>query len=289
VAAAKYIDIEAENLEGYRAYKLHGGVGSQATKNRTPRREGSGGGVAFPAKPDNITNFLKWAMGSVSSSVAGGTAYIHTFKMGDSVKSFTARVGREVTEEIFAGMLVDSLVLSFGESDLMVAARLIGAQLPSKAAIGAPTFSSLGSFTFAQNTVKIAGGAVVTVEGAQLGISRGISDYRVCGSPNLPRIVPQKRVVGGSMVLDFVTTTEYDRFIADTTTTLQFKFVGPAIGATGFFYTVQIDMANVGYMALPLGRITDRTRMQATASFIAMYDATDTELKIQVTNEETTI
>jgi len=293
VAATKYIDIEAEKIMPYRTYIMDRGAGSQAIRTKRGGREGAAGNVTFPVRPDNITNFLKWCFGTVTSTQQGATsAYKHTFNFSDGpVKSFTGRVGKEVHEEVYAGMLVDSLAFgSTPDDDLTVVPSLIGGKAMVTASIGTPSFSTLDTFVYHENTAKIGGSDSTIVEAFGLMISRNISDFRVAKSKELPRIVCGPRTVGGSMRLDFVSTDELNRFVNDTTTSLEFLFEGASIGATGYKYTIDFKMPKIYYTAAPTPSVMGRARLQADANYHALYDSGIAgEIQVYVINEETTI
>lgn len=293
VAATKFIDTTAEQLVPYRQYIAQAGVGSQSLKRRKGGREGARGNISFSVRPNNITNLLKWLFGKVTSDQQGGTsAYKHTFDFEDLLtKSFTGRMGKETHEEIYPGMLVDSL--GFGgvaDDDISATVSLIGGAAMSKTTIGSPTFSGLDSFIFHENTAKIGGVTSTVVEAFGLVIGRNVADYRVCGSKELPRIKNTFRSVMGTMVLDFINTDELDRFINDTTTSLEFLIVGAQIGVTGFYYTLDLKMPVIFYNAAPTPSLRGRARLQAAVTFTAMYDVGIAgEIQAYVINEETTI
>jgi hypothetical protein len=293
VAATKYLDVVVDAIVPYRQYLANTGAGSQAVKGKHTGREGARGTVTLQVRPNTITNLLKWVFGAVGSAQQGGTsAYKHTFDFADTLtKSFTGRLGKETHEEVYPGMVVDSI--GFGgvaDDDLVATATLIGGAAMTKTTIGTPTFSALDPFVFHQNTVKIGGATSTIVEAFGLTIGRSVSDYRVQGSKELPRIRPGARIINGSLVIDFVDTAELDRFVNDTTTSIEFLIVGSTIGATGYSYTLDLLMPNVYYVAAPTPSLRGRARFQANVNFAAMYDAgISGELRAYVINEETTI
>lgn len=293
VAATKYIDVVGESLVPSRGYRITSGVGSQAPLGKSATREGARGGIVFPVRPDNITNILKSVMGAVTSTIIGATtAYTHVFKMDDVLTSLTLRVGKELDEEIYAGCVTDSLALSgAADDDLQASVGIIGAQKPTTGAIAAPTFSAIPTFPYQQNVVTLGGAAFAVCEGFILQINRSIDDYRVCGDLTLPRIKPQNRMVSGRMVLDFADITQRDIFLNDTElANLRFKFEGGTIpAAPASKYTFDIVLPKLWYAAYPGPSLRGRARLQAAADFGTLYDATDTELKITIINEETTI
>jgi len=249
------------------------------------------GNIEFPVEPENgLGWYLKWALGSVSSAQQGATsAYKHTFKSADDIKSFTGRIGADTDERVLGGCLINSLALRFAHGEETRGVAEIFAAEEAKGTIGSPIFSALNPFVFSQATVEFADTAKAIVAEGEVRINNRIPfDRGVLGSRYFPKIRVGKRLVDGRLSLFFDDTTEYDRFLAGTEFKLELLTTGPAIGATGYNYTLNVIMTKCIYLRDTAPHIDRRELIVLDAPFQAFYDSTPaTEITIELINEET--
>lgn len=247
------------------------------------------GNIAFPVEPENgIGWYLKWVLGSHNKAQQGGTsAWKHTFKSADAIKSFTGRIGADTDERLLKGCLLNALTLRFAHGAEVRGIAEVLASEESKAAIGTPTFSELDPFVFSQATVEFAGTAKAIVAEGEVRINNRIPfDRGVLGDRYFPKIKVGKRLVDGRLSLWFDDSTEYDRFLAGTDFKLELLTTGPAISVTGYNYTLNIIMTKCVYLRDTAPHPDRRELIILDAPFQAFYDPqTSPEIKTEITVE----
>lgn len=297
VAAAKYMDMITERIEPDLAWIIPETTAKRAYYKHVEGPYRGKGAVTFLCEPENgLTKLLKWALGAVSSAQQGGTsAYKHTFTPADTIKSFTARVGAvdvATAERILAGALVNRLTLrgAWGR-EINGEAEIVNFEKETSGSIGSPSFSALKPWVGSQLSAEFADSAKAIVSDYTVNIVNNVpTDFGVMGSDDYPSIRVGKRLVDGTLSLAFDDTTEYARFLAGTDFKLELLHTGPQIGATGYYYKLDIILYACTYIRDTAPHVDRRERIVLNAPFRAFYDATATkEIQVEVTNEETTI
>lgn len=289
--ASVYTNIIRESIVPDQGWIIPETVARRAFEKKVLGAFRARGNIEFPVEPENgIGWYLKWALGSVSSAQQGGTsAYKHTFKSADAIKSFTGRVGADTDERVLGGCLLNSLALRFSHGAEVRGVAEVFAAEEAKGSIGSPTFSALDPFVFSQATVEFADTAKAIVAEGEVRINNRIPfDRGVLGSRYFPKILVGKRLVDGRLSLFFDDATEYDRFLAGTEFKLELLTTGPAIGATGYNYTLNIIMTKCVYLRDTAPHVDRRELIVLDAPFQAFYDNTSaTEITVELMNEET--
>jgi len=290
-AASVYTNIIRESIVPDQGWIIPETVARRAFDKKVLGAFRARGNIEFPVEPENgIGWYLKWALGSVSSAQQGGTsAYKHTFKSADDIKSFTGRIGADTDERVLGGCLLNSLALRFAHGEEIRGVAEIFAAEEAKGTIGSPTFSALDPFVFSQATVEFADTSKAIVAEGEVRINNRIPfDRGVLGSRYYPKIMVGKRLVDGRLSLFFDDATEYDRFLAGTEFKLELLTTGPAIGATGYNYTLNVIMTKCIYLRDTAPHIDRRELIVLDAPFQAFYDSTPaTEITVELINEKT--
>jgi len=228
-------------------------------------------------------------LGGYSKEQQGGTsAWKHTFKGADSIKSFTGRVGAETDERVLGGCLLNSLALRFAHGEELRGVAEVFAAEEAKGTIGSPTFSALDPFVFSQATVEFTDTAKAIVAEGEVRINNRIPfDRGVLGSRYFPKIMVGKRLVDGRLSLFFDDATEYDRFLAGTEFKLELLTTGPQIGTTGYYYSLNIIMTKCVYLRDTAPHVDRRELIVLDAPFQAFYDSTPaTEITVELINQD---
>jgi len=290
-AASVYTNIIRESIVPDQGWIIPETVACRAFDKKVLGAFRARGNVEFPVEPENgVGEYLKWVLGSVSSAQQGATsAYKHTFKSADDIKSFTGRIGAETDERVLGGCLINSLALRFAHGEEIRGVAEVFAAEEAKGTIGSPTFSALDPFVFSQATVEFADTAKAIVAEGEVRINNRIPfDRGVLGSRYFPKIRVGKRLVDGRLSLFFDDATEYDRFLAGTEFKLELLTTGPAIGATGYNYTLNVIMTKCIYLRDTAPHIDRRELIVLDAPFQAFYDsAPATEITMELINEKT--
>jgi len=289
VSATRWIE-SIESLEPAHNWIIPDSIASRSArkKNFGPYRVRGDIG-AFPVEPENIGEILYGVFGSDGYSVTNPVSgvYLHQFRLGDTLKSYTIPIGLEIIQRVLVGCLFDGLRLNFrsGE-DVKATARIFGVAGPEgKESLGTPTLSPLQAFVASSvGTLTIAGADKKNeVYEVEVNLANNIPDRGSLGSRYPPVIRSGQRVVGGKLSLYFDTDTEYDRFRNGTEFALALQVVGPVIsGAYNYYLDLLLnkcvylsDTAHVKPLNEPLA---------LEAPFRAFHDSTYTECQIKLQN-----
>ncbi len=123
---------------------------------------------------------LKWVLGTYRDCLqfdGGKEAYRHTFRSGSTIKSFTARLGKEQMEQIFEGCKIGSCSIEIPTGDFAMMTASIVAQQDSKGTLKAEADidpSDSGFFSFCHGGLSI-GGPTVVCNSIGLEINNNIS------------------------------------------------------------------------------------------------------------------
>lgn len=144
VPADFHVDVQSATLDAPSdTENLYGGGLGRGMRTRRPGYYSPGGNIVYAWDIRTIAHMLRWALGgyvfteydSVDSSPAQNQHEIYA--VNDSLlPSFTARLGKDVFEHVFAGCVVDSLELNLA-GDFLLATMALRAQKDSKAALEA--------------------------------------------------------------------------------------------------------------------------------------------------------
>jgi len=241
---------------------------------------------------DIIGEALYGVLGAKSSAQQGGTAaYKHTFTPADTIVSWTLRKGVELTELVNPGCLFNKLTLNSRHAEMLEAIlEVVGVgAAPSKTTLGTPTFSTLLPFVYHQCTILLAGGNKSTmVYDSSVDINNNVPvDKGGHGSQYMPKIRVGNREVSGKLSTYFDETNQYDAFIAGTEFTLNLKWVGAQIGATGYYYTLELDLPRCIYTSRGAPEIKPLAEpLVIDAPFRALYktDTYNADIKAYLTN-----
>jgi len=126
VPAVEYMDPESAEMDpsGDQAI-IYEGI-SGLDRIAKPGAYFSEGSVTAPVDLDVFPWFFKWALGGVNTTGEG--PYTHTFfpQQSPLMPSFTARVGKDIFEHIFSGVVVGSLELSLEDQLLLGTVEMLG-------------------------------------------------------------------------------------------------------------------------------------------------------------------
>jgi hypothetical protein len=173
---------------------------------------------------------FKQLFGTVNTTGPVGGIYTHAYALATALLAgITVEINRDITSFIYEGCKVASMRF-VGEVDqiLMVALSLIGEDETTGAA-SSPTFPAENPILFSQATVKLDGSAFDCVS-FEVNISNNLNgDRRKLGSKLIKE--PSRNglmEITGSAVLEFESTTMYDKYRNRTDVKLNFIFDGAA-------------------------------------------------------------
>lgn len=141
VPAAFHADISGASLDAPSdTENYYGGGLGRAIRTRRPGYYRPGGNVVYAWDIRTIVSMLRWTLGGyvfTADTPSLGENTHEAFGVNEAIlPSFTTRLGKDVFEHVFAGCVVDSLVLDLA-GDFLLATMELGAQKDSKAALQA--------------------------------------------------------------------------------------------------------------------------------------------------------
>tara|TARA_Y100000310_G_scaffold344169_1_gene455493 strand:- start:678 stop:1610 length:933 start_codon:yes stop_codon:yes gene_type:complete len=285
-AISRWIDIASEGLAPDDSSIYPDNVGQRDPYFALQGPFKYAGDISCWAQPTTVMQLLAYGLGTVSSSAADGNGvYTHTISPNDIIPSFTGVVGlNTVKEREFKGGAVNSVTLDYraGEA-IAVSFNVVGAS-ESLQDIDTPTFPDERPFGFADATPTSPPGIDTIVEALSLTIANNIADdAHSIGSRFMPALIVGRRQITGSMDLRFETTTEYQRFLNGTTTSLG---VNSTYGSAATLRQLELNLKKVKYDTTK-ANIDRLERIIQGIDFTAQYDTTSGKvMDIVVKNTE---
>jgi len=158
VPAVEYIDPESAEVDpsGDQAI-IYEGI-SGLDRIAKPGAYFSEGSITAPVDLKVFPWFFKWTLGEVTTTGAD-PSYTHTFSPNQSslMPSFTARVGKDIFEHVFPGMVVSSLELELEDALLVGTVEMVGGK-DEKGTLASPVEFTEGEvYAFHEVTATIDG------------------------------------------------------------------------------------------------------------------------------------
>lgn len=254
-----------------------------------PAQYTSEGSIETPFDLEAFPWFLKWLLGGYS--VTGTGPYVHSFFSQDSalMKSFTARVGKDVFEHVFSGCVVSSLSLELDDSFLTASIDVAGGK-DAKATLATPTFSQGDIYAPHQVTATINGvDESAVIESFSIKIETGADNESgvTIGSRFPRRAYRGALTVEMEMNLSFFSTTQIEKFWGTSTgptSTALLEF--DTVINVGSDIVINIPRAVYTTISQPL---SGRDRIEQTATLRALVaDDGSGPIEFTVTNDKAT-
>lgn len=215
VAATEFMDPESESLNPSSDQAIIYPGASGIDDIVKPGRYGVEGSFTVPVDLDATPLFWLLALGEVNTAGAGPFTHTFTASRPNTLASFTARIGKDFLEHVFAGCVVSGLTLEVAEEIASLSVEVVG-QKDSEAAINvAPAFSTGAVFASHEVTVDVAAGDVsAEVESLTLTVENGgsLDGGHTLGSRFPRRIYPGSLLVTAEMALAFLSNDHLERF-----------------------------------------------------------------------------
>ncbi|MCH5586316.1 phage tail tube protein [Shimazuella sp. AN120528] len=287
--AVETIDPESAELDpsGDQAL-IYEGV-SRLDRTVAPAFYRSEGSLSTPVDLTAFAWFLKWALGGYTVT---GTApsFTHHFFPEQSalMKSFTARVGKDVFEHIFTGCVVDSLSLELDDGFFVGSVDIAGGADQKGTLQANPTFTQGEIYAPHQVTAEINGvDESATIEKLSIKIETGADNEagRTIGSRFPRRAYRGAFSVEIELGLSFFSTMQLERFWGTATgpSTNKLTEIDTVIHV-GDNMDILIPRAVYTAMSQPL---SGRDRIEQTATIRALVKADGTgPIEFSITNNK---
>lgn len=289
VPAVETIDPESAELDpsGDQAL-IYEGV-SRLDRTVAPAPYRSEGSFSTPFDLTAFPWFLKWALGGYTVTGTYSTFTHHFFpEQSALMKSFTARVGKDVFEHLFSGCVVGSLSLELDDGFFTGSVDIMGGADQKGTLQASPTFTQGEIYAPHQVTAEIDGvDESANIESFSISIDTGADNEAglTIGSRFPSRAYRGALAVKIEMGLSFFSTTQLERFWGTAT--------GPSINKlteieTTIYVGENIDIliprAVYTAMSQPLsGR--DRIEQSATIRALVKDDGTG-PIEFSITNDK---
>ncbi|WP_096190144.1 phage tail tube protein [Evansella halocellulosilytica] len=287
VEAREFIDPESAELDPEGEDKLIYEGMSGIDRVAAPGPYSIGGELTVPLDHKVSPWFFKWALGSVETS-GDEAPYTHTIKPAQDplMKSFTARIGKDIMEHVFHGCVATSLNIEAENEWVQMTVGVAGAK-DSKDSLDQPVTFTEGNI-FAAHQVEMelnSTNETAKVESFSLNIETGADVESAIGPGSR---FPKRGYRGGLVVdlelsLGFENLDELERFWGSSD--------GPSqsledFGATIYIGSdIEITLPKLVYtgMTQPVG---GRERIEQTATARALVNGDgDGPVMIKVTND----
>lgn len=288
VPAVEYIDPESAEMDpsGDQAI-IYEGI-SGLDRIAKPGAYFSEGSITAPVDLDVFPWFFKWALGGVSTTGTG--PYTHTFSPQQSplMPSFTVRVGKDIFEHVFSGVVIGSLELSLEDQLLLGAVEMLGGKDEKGTLVDPVNFTQGPVYAFHEVNATIDGvDESAILETFNLTIETGADNEagRTVGSRFPRRAYRGALVVEMEMTLAFDSTRHLEKFWGAPT--------GPTTGNLQEF-PMTINVGPNIDIVIPRGIYTameqpvaGRERIEQTATLRGLVAADGTgPIQISVTNSK---
>lgn len=294
VTISKFLEIVSESLtlDAQRQY-------SNTIRNTRSRqkqlyiatRRGIGGDVNFEFLVLGLGQWIKHALGSVTSAQQGGTAaYLHTFTLTDVLPvGLTLEVERQAQYHTYTGCRVTSLTLEAAVDQILrMTASVVGKDETISASGASPTFPSANELlVFTQGIFKI-DTVETSIREFRVTIDNRIrdDDYRL-GSMTRASLDARARQVSGSFRMPYEAVAQYQKFRDFTPAALNLKFTGSLISGA-YYNALEIELPVVYYTGETPTLRGAEEEIELSVPFEAFRDTLN-EITVKLTNTETTI
>ncbi len=246
------LTIESEKIESL-------GTGRAAVR-QVRKNKSVEGTLAYNLHPVDAIPLIKQAlMGTVTSAISTATAYTHTFTAGDLSTiteqgiTFEVKPSSDTTTAFqFIGCRVNTWKLSANINEVIKSEMgFIGKDATTTAfATTTVAYSPVTPFVFHHGSFDV-GGTTETVIGVEFNLENGLindNNARSIGSQALTALPPGRRNITMTLTQRFDTLTSYDRFIQDTSGSVNLVFdTLQTVGSDELTYKMQLNLKNVRF------------------------------------------
>jgi len=253
VAPTFYLPVTSTSFEDTNDYKVPDQV--RHSRDRSVAMASPftvSGKVDMELIPTDIGPLLKSILGAtvVSSAYAGG-GYQHILTPGNAEPTLTFETSAaDILIMRYGGCRVNTLEIKGNFGEIVTASFGIeGLNRAKQGGVSTPTYSPVLPFHFSGAGIKVGGSTVATIKDFTFTTGANLTRVGTLQKTRAwKRMAPGLRDVGLSMTVDFVDTTEYDRFNADGVTfAVEINLEGTVIpGGTGK-YGLDILIPQVQY------------------------------------------
>ena len=287
-----FIDIVSESLAAQLTRAHSQQLGSASQRQYVEMQAMSGGSVETEGNYEGLDTLLLHALGSVASAQQAATAaYKHTFTLTSAMKAvgLSMEVERDQQAFFYEACKINQMTLRQDPNEFLRFAFDILGRAETLGSMTATTFPSDLPIHQSQFAFTVDAGAV-TVNNFFVTLNNNAEQRQALGTVTPKEIVRTGLIqVTGGFEIDFENTTEYAKFIANTSIALVATWTGAEI-ASPYNYELVVTMPVCKYegQTPPVG---GRGIITVPFTFVALEGTRGAldEFKIELTNTATTV
>jgi hypothetical protein len=274
------------------------------TDRYAPGQKRVEGSVTVEPATKGFGLLLKHALGAVSVTTPSGAtnARLHAYTLGDIFgTSLTVQVGRpdsSGTVQPFShlGCRVDTLSLSSSVDELLVSEiGLVGQDVVTSEALATATYPTTGSasayeqFYWTQGVISVAGSAVGVVTDFEMELNNGLKSdrYFLGGATMSEPILAAMTEITGTVTVEFLNLTAYQRFVSNTQVALNAKWTAATAIESSTFPSIEVDIPKVRFDGPANPQVGGPDVLTHELPFKALFDGTNGPITINYVTSDT--
>jgi hypothetical protein len=248
---------------------------------------------------------LKHALGATSITTPSGAtdARLHSHTLGDIFgTSLTVQVGRPdvsgtVQPFTYLGCRVDTLSLTSSVDELLVAeVGLVGQDETRSQSLATATYPTTGSaaayeqFYWTQGVISIAGSAVGVVTDFEIEINNNLKSdrYFLGGATMSEPILAGMTEITGTVTVEFLNLTAYERFVDNTQVALTAKWTAATAIESSTFPYIEVNIPKVRFDGPANPQVGGPDVITHELPFKALFDGTNGPITVDYMTSDTT-
>ena len=247
---------------------------------------------------------LKHALGSSSISTPSGAtlARLHAHTLGDIYgTSLTVQVGRPDTSGTvqpfsFLGCRVDSINFTSSVDEILQSeVSLVGQDMTTSQALATATYPTTGSaaayeqFYWTQGVVSIGGSSVAVVTDFEIEVNNNLKSdrYFLGGATMSEPIIAGMTEITGTITMEFLNLTAYNRFTANTQAAINAKWTAATAIEGSTYPYFEIDITKARFDAGGDPQVGGPDVLTQEIPFKVLNDGTNTPITINYLTSDT--
>jgi hypothetical protein len=248
---------------------------------------------------------LKHALGSASITTPSGAtnASLHAHTLGDIYgTSLTVQVGRPdssgtVQPFSFLGCRADTLSFTSSVDEvLQCELGLVGQDMTTAEALATATYPTTGSaasyeqFYWTQGVISLAGSAVAVVTDFEMEINNNLKSdrYFLGGATMSEPILAGMTEITGTVTVEFLNLTAYERFVDNTQVALTAKWTAATAIESSTFPYIEVNIPKVRFDGPANPQVGGPDVITHELPFKALFDGTNGPITVDYMTSDTT-
>lgn len=225
------------------------------------------------------------AIAATSDSTTGQWIFQHRFTpiSVTQPQAYTVFFDHDLAVKAYNGCNVSEIKLTRSPNDFILFDAQVHGRNEASGSIGSPSYSESEEMTFQHDTVSIASSSNTQIKNWDISLKNGLLRQRTTSqSQTVNDLLATEFTANGSFTVYFENETERDKFVAGSSTSLQFTIAGDTI-ANSIKYTLDILCDEVYYTAFPFD--AEDNLLAAKVAWNAVYSTSNSRIfKVDLKN-----